>query len=261
MKSRGTGSVIAFAVAAVGALTLICWRSVAVETVYPVENAARAVRTGFWPRVVGMFRAGAVEAENVRLRREKAALELLRGDAERTERENARLRRALDYVSRQPETWVAAGVLSSGGGAAAVRDVLRVDKGSLAGIRRGAVVVVPAGLVGRVTAVSPHTAEVTLVTDPSLRVACRIGEDEASPVAGVLSGGNEERLVLRHLTGSGRRGPGDRVFTSGLGGVFPRGLEIGTLQSLTNGARGLEGEVLPRVDYSTLEDVFIRRAQ
>lgn len=261
MKSRGTGSVAVFAVAAAGALALACSRSVAVETVYPVENAARVVRTGFWPRVVGMFRGGAAEAENVRLRREKAALELLRGDVDRLEAENARLRRALDYASRQPETWIAAGVLSFGGGAAAVRDVLRVDKGSLAGVRQGAIVVVPEGLVGRVTAVSPHTAEVTLVTDPSLRVACRIGADEASPVAGVLSGGGEDRLVLRHLTGSGLRGPGSRVVTSGRGGVFPRGLAIGTLQSLTNGVRGLEGEVLPRVDYSTLEDVFIRRAK
>ena len=261
MKSRGTGSVTAFAVAVVGAFALMCSRSVAVETVYPVENAARVVRTGFWPRVVGLFRGSAAEAENVRLRREKAALELLRGDVDRLETENARLRRALDYAAREPEVWLAAGVLSSGGGAAAMRDVLRVDKGSLAGVRQGAIVVVPEGLVGRVTAVSPHTAEVTLVTDPSLRVACQIETDGSMPVSGILSGGDADSLVLRHLTGGGRPTLGSRVFTSGRGGVFPRGFEIGTLQVLTNGVRGVTGEVLPRVDYSALEDVFIRRAK
>ena len=65
--------------------------------------------------------------------------------------------------------------------------------------------------------------------------------------------------MLRHLTGTGKVLPRARVFTSGRGGVFPRGIEVGTLLNMTNGVRGVVGDVLPQVDYSTLEDVFICR--
>lgn len=195
--------------------------------------------------------------ENARLRRELSALALVRGDAERLATENARLRRALDYVARQPEEWLPAAVLSTDGGAG-VRDTLRVSRGSLSGVREGAVVVVPEGLVGRVVSVTPHTAEVLLLTDPSMKVACE-AKSRTGVVRGILSGGTSDRLVLRHLRSAAEALPQAKVVTSGLGGVFPRGLEVGTLLAVSNGVRNAEGEVRPKVDYSTLEDVFIRR--
>ena len=261
MKSRANGSVTAIAVATVGALVLIGSSSCAREVAYPVEHAAQVVRTGVWSRICGVFRGSAAEAENVRLRREVAALSVLRGDIDRLEVENARLRRVLDYSARTPEVWLAAGVLSSGGGAASIRDVIRVDKGSLSGVRPGAVVVVPEGLVGRVTAVSPHVAEVTLVTDPSVKVACEIETVDGRGLSGILSGGTAEQLLVRHLMGTGKARPQACVRTSGHGGVFPPGLEIGILLGVTNGVRGVEGTVLPRPDFLTLKDVFIRRAK
>ena len=245
--------------AAIGAMVLVFSRSAAVDAVYPVEHAAQVFRSQVWSRVVGVFRGSAAAAENLRLRRENDALRVLRGTVERLEVENARLRRVLEYSAREQEAWIPAGVLSEGGGAAGFGDRIRVGKGSLAGIRAGAVVVVPEGLVGRVASVTPHTAEVTLVTDPSLKVACEVATGDSRKLSGILSGGSEDRLILRHLTGTGKVLPRARVFTSGRGGVFPRGIEVGTLQSMTNGVRGVVGDVLPQVDYSTLEDVFIRR--
>ena len=128
-------------------------------------------------------------------------------------------------------------------------------------MRAGSAVVVPEGLVGRVTAVSPHTSEVTLVTDPSVKVSCAIGSGAASRVHGILSGGDSDGLFLRHLAPVVDMEPQSRVFTSGRGGVFPPGIDIGTLLLVTNGVRGVEGEVLPSVDYSALEVVFIRSGQ
>ena len=149
-----------------------------------------------------------------------------------------------------------------GVGAAAVGDRIRVDRGSIAGVTDGAVVVVPEGLVGRVTLVTPHTAEVTLVTDASVKVACEV-ETVGEKLRGILSGGGEDLLVLRHLSEAIETPPRARVMTSGRGGVFPRGIEVGTMLGVKRGADGLslEGEVLPSVDYSTLEDVFIRCAK
>ena len=259
MKSRRPGSIIVIAVAAILTIALLLVRSVSVEAAYPFERVRRFLSAEIGSRLAGLFRGSAAAAENVRLRREVAALSLVRGDVERTERENARLRRLLDYSARRPERWQAAPVLSSGGGAAGFRDTLRVGAGSLAGVREGAVVAVPEGLVGQVVAVTPHTAEVLLATDPELKVACTFATASGKPVRGILCGGSSERLVIRHLRDVAQVAPQTKVLTSGLGGVFPAGIEVGTLLIVTNGVRGVEGEVLPQVDYSTLEDVFIRR--
>lgn len=262
MKSKATGSVIVGVIAAVGALVLAVCPAVAVEAAYPVGHAKRAFVTRVWSRVKGLFNASAAAAENVRLKREVAALALLRGDVERLEAENARLRRGLSLAAKAPEAWLAAGVLAVRGGAAGVREFLRVDRGALAGVKKGAVVAVPEGLVGRVVSVTAHTAEVASLTDPAVKVHVRV-EGEGR-VRGVLSGGTDDALVLRSLQGdlSGASSPvaRARVLTSGLGGVFPPGLEIGTwIQFHTNANSVVTGEVLPAVEFSTLEEVFIRR--
>ena len=234
----------------VGALVLMVFRwPVASEIVYPVE------------RVVRFLRGAAMDTENARLRREIAGLSLLRGDLERLRAENARLRKALGYRTGRFEDWIPAEVLSSAGGASVTHRSVRVDRGSLDGVKEGAVVAVPEGLVGRVSCVSLHTAEVALLTDPSVKVSCEIVRSGGRGAYGILSGGGADGLLIRHLDSANGIRPQARVLTSGLGGVFPRGLEVGTLLMVTNGVHGIEGEVLPRVDCSMLEGVFIRRDQ
>ena len=246
MKFGRFGILISGAVA-IGALILIeFFPSIVGEAVYPIE------RIRFFARRVVQG------PENARLRREIAALSMLREDCSRLRAENAALREALGYTARLPGVWTAAEVLSSGGGAAATRDVIRVGKGSLSGIREGAAVAVPKGLVGKVVSVSPHTSEVLLLTDPSIRVSCRIATEKTTSAHGILMGADSDRMLLGHLNGAEHVLPHAKVVTSGLGGVFPGGIEIGTLLFVTNGVRGVEGEVLPSVDFETLEDVFIR---
>ena len=235
--------------------------SVASEAVYPIERCVRLVVRPVRICLAGIFSGAFATAERDRLRHEVASLSVLRGDLERLRIENARLRRALDYSSRQPQTWISAEVLSVGGGASATHSSFRVDKGLLDGVKSGAVVVVPEGLVGRVKDVSPHTAEIALLTDSSVKVSCEIGADASESAHGILSGGELDRLRIRYLERAEHVRPHSRVMTSGLGGAFPRGFEVGTLLLVTNGVRGVEGEVLPCVDYSTLEGVFIRRDQ
>lgn len=265
MNVKRTGSILIAALAAVVAAVCLCFRSVPVEAVYPVERAKAGIFRGARTRVRAWFRAQAAAGENVRLKREVASLALALGDAERLETENARLRRALDYAAKEPELWLAAEVLSEGGAAVGRGKRIRIGKGSLAGVRDGAVVVVPEGLVGRVTAVTPHTAEVSLIVDPAVAVSCEIEATARPKMLGVLAGAEGGNLILRHLRNVAEVPPRSRVLTSGLGGVFPKGLEIGTLQcvrsekSVRNEASGLVGEVLPSVDFASLEDVFVRR--
>ena len=257
MKVRTTGTYALIALAAVATAVVCLSRSAAVEAVFPVERARLAFSEKIWSRVKGAFRGAAASAENIRLKREVAALALAREDAARLEVENARLRRALDYVAQAPETWLAAAVIAGGG----ARRTLRTDKGSLAGVKAGAVVVIPEGLVGRVESVTPHTSEIRLVTDPALGVGCEIALPGGEFLRGTLAGGTDERLVLKHMLSAAEVPPRSLVFTSGLGGVYPKGIAVGTLLEVRGDPDSprREGEVLPAVDFATLRDVFIRR--
>ena len=247
-----------FALATAGVVAFAFSRATAIEAAYPVERARLSLRDRVVSRVRGCFRGMETAAENVRLRREVASLAMVRGDCERLEMENDRLRAALEYTRRAKGRWLAARVLSENGGAAGARRTIRVDRGSLSGIAPGAVVAAPEGLVGKVVYVTPHTSEVLLVADPSLKVSCVV--EGPRGVKGILSGGTDDMLVLRHFTVGVEVPPKSRVFTSGLGGVFPGGIPVGTLLDVRRDAGELasEGDVLPAVDFSMLEDVFIR---
>ena len=199
-------------------------------------------------------------AENRRLLDEIAQLKMQVADHAELAAENDRLRAALDFDRRNPGTWIAAPVLSRGGTLGA-GDMLRIGKGSAANIRKGAAVVVPEGLVGQVAEVSLHTAEVRLVTDPAVKVACEVETGEAgSPAAfGILSGG---RLV--HLKRDLILPEHAKVVTSGLGEVYPRGIAVGVL---SQGAHADEtqleqvAEIVPAVNFLSLENVFIHREE
>lgn len=255
-EGRATLAVAAAAAAIVGILVL--FRAASAEAVYPVERVKRILSDGVFSRIRGVFRGAAAQAENERLRRELAALAMERGYCERLREECIRLRRLLGYSKALPGKWKAAAVLSAGGGAAGARKTIRISRGALSGLRQGAVVAVPDGLVGRVASVSPHTAEVLLITDPSLRVACMV--EGARGAKGILSGGTDEMLVLRYLTVGAELPPRSRILTSGLGGVFPGGLAVGTLIGMRESEDGAirEGDVEPAVDFATLEDVFVQ---
>ena len=261
MKARTTGTYVLIAIGAVLAAVACFSRAAGVEAMYPFQRAWRAVSNKVGSRIAGAWRGSAASAENVRLRREVASLALERDDLARLESENERLRRALDYSEGERGTWLAAEVLSRAHALAAGRHVLRTDKGSNAGVAEGAVVTVPEGLVGRVMSVTPHTSEVLLVTDASLKVACEVALPGGDFLRGTLSGGSDERLVLKHILSKAEVPPRSPVFTSGLGGIFPKGIAVGTLLEVRQDQDSprREGEVLPAVDFSTLKDVFIRR--
>lgn len=250
MKSAGSGALAAIAVFSAVALVFVFSRAAAVEVVYPAENAAKFFAAKVWSRIAGAFRGAEASAENARLRREVSSLSMLSDELERLDRENARLRDVLGYSRRTRGTYIAAEVLSRNGGAAGAHATLRVDKGSLAGIEKGAAAVAPDGFVGRVTSLTPHTCEITLVTDSSLKVSCEVESPSRPRPRGFTVGGDEKCLHIDYLE-SDNISPRARVLTSGVGGGIPAGILIGTYLG--------EGKVLPAVEYSLIKDVFIRR--
>ena len=160
------------------------------EALYPFENAKvwfdRIVRV----RLQAVMTRARTAARASMLERDVARLRMTAAEIEALETEVARLRALLDFSPPVACRWQAAPVLSRGG-TAAVWQSVRLAKGSRHGVRKGDPVVVPDGVVGRVTEVSPHTCEVMLITDPNSRVACELetpGEG-VGVVRGILYGG------------------------------------------------------------------------
>ena len=261
---------------------LACGRSVAKEAVYPVENGRNWFVRTLGTRIGGILSASQTAAENRRLREEITRLGMVRADARRIAEENDRLRAMLGLEGRNHNLttngWLCAPVLSRNG-AGGVRGLIRVGRGSVHGVAAGAAVAVPDGLVGRVEQVTPRTADVRLITDPSVKVSCLVetGDAETGPLLGILEGGGAhtvraeagasvlyvlDPLRIRHLKRRPELPARARIVTSGLGGVFPRGLTAGFLvegQDVDENLLEREGDVIPAVDFATLEDVFIRR--
>lgn len=260
MKHTTTSTYGIIAVAAVVLGVVMISRRAAVEAVYPIERATAFVRRSVWPRVKGVFNGPGYAAESARLRREVAALSMLSDEVARLERENAVLRRSLDYKSRAPRKWIAAPVLADHCGSSGRGKTVRVGRGSSDGVFENAVVASPDGLVGLVTMVTAHTSEITLITDPSLMVVCTVELGNGRSASGILEGGDDSELSLTHIRGLSVDSPQAKVITSRRGGVFPEGFAVGSLiRSSVTESGEWKGTVRPAVDFDNLEDVFIRR--
>jgi len=116
--------------------------------------------------------------------------------------------------------------------------------------------VAPEGLVGRVVEVTPYTAKVQLVTDP---VSASGGLLQRTRVTGIVSGNLGAGLRMRYLPLLADVAVGDEVVTSGMGGVFPKGIPVGRVTAVErkSGALFLEAVLQPKVDLGRLEEVLI----
>lgn len=169
--------------------------------------------------------------------------------------ENAQLRDLLRLVPQSAVSYVTARVIANSGGAF-VRSLM-VDAGSTSGVARGQAAVTGDGLAGRVLEVGSRAARILLVTDLNSRIPVIV---EGSRQRAVLAGDNSERPCLRYLDAASTVKVGDRVVTSGEGGVFPPGLPVGVVASVDDGVPRIEPyvnsaaiEYLRIVDYGLLE--------
>jgi rod shape-determining protein MreC len=133
-----------------------------------------------------------------------------------------------------------------------------VNRGTEEGVGRGMPVVVPDGLVGRVIAVAPHSSIVRLVIDRSSRVPVLVSRSRARAV---LEGENSGTCQLKYLDRTEDVQEGDTVITSGLAGVYPRGIERGTITQVLKKNYGWYqySRMLPKAPLTRLEDVLIIR--
>jgi rod shape-determining protein MreC len=131
-----------------------------------------------------------------------------------------------------------------------------IDKGTRAGIRMDMPVVNASGVVGRVVSVSPHYAKVLLLTDQNSAVDSLI---QRSRDRGIVRGLSADTCALDYMIKTSDVRVGDTVVTSGLGGVYPKGIPIGQVVSLEDSPGDLFRHIIvkPAVDFSRLEEVLV----
>ncbi|MCX8072206.1 MAG: rod shape-determining protein MreC [Candidatus Binatia bacterium] len=131
-----------------------------------------------------------------------------------------------------------------------------ISKGEADGVKRGMPVVSPQGVVGRILMTSAHSARVLLITDHNSGVDALVQRTRAR---GIVEGSPEGRCSMKYLRREEDVAVGDKIITSGLDGVFPKGLLIGEVTHVTRGTRGLlqVAEVRPAAPLDRLEEVLI----
>lgn len=134
--------------------------------------------------------------------------------------------------------------------------VITIDRGSDDGIVKGMPVVGPLGLLGQTVEVSKSSARVRLITDPRSGVAAMI---QSTRVEGIIKGSIDGGLTMDFVSTEATVSAGDVVITSGLGGVFPKGIVIGEVREAQRIASALQQEirVAPASDPSRLEEVLV----
>ncbi|MBD3256904.1 rod shape-determining protein MreC [candidate division GN15 bacterium] len=173
---------------------------------------------------------------------------------EEIERENRRLRMVLGFDPPAGYTLLPAKVVSVAGGAVPIAAV--INRGEVDSITVDQPLINEQGLIGRIHTVAPNTATVQLLTDPAHRVAVRVAKSREMGIVKYRIG---EGLILDNLPIQASIGEGDLVISSGLGGIYPPGLVVGTVR------RVVREEDQPFCDvwlnsaanFSSLEEMFI----
>ncbi len=187
------------------------------------------------------------EAENKRLLREIEDHKAEKSRFSELERENERLRNILklksakrtyiataDVIARDPTNWF---------------QTFWINKGKSSGISKDMVAVTPTGPVGKVNRVFEEESSITLLTDVNSSVAGRL---QSSRIEGVLEGRGGELCLLKYVSKEADVKPGDRIITSGLDGIYPKGLLLGYVTNI----KKEEGEMFQVIEVSLAQDLF-----
>ncbi len=208
-----------------------------------------------WYRYVDLVdvraRSFEIEQRNRMLTRELEGLEALR-------RQNAELRTSLKLQQDNPEAvMVAARVIGVSTSPSA--RTLEINRGALDQMVQGAPVIGAQGLVGLVQRVGWTSSEVLLVADEKMSLHAQILRTRARGRVRGQGLGPDYKLELTEVLRSDDLRPGDRVVTSGLGNVFPKGLPIGEVVALRTepGVQHRVAGVAPYVDFARLEYVTV----
>ena len=224
------------------------------EIAAPVQKLmteATGAVTRLWE---GYFFFVGLREENLRLRQQVEELSMDTNRYKEMASAYERLTHLLEFRESLPGKVVASRVI--GRDPTGWFKSIIIDKGRSAGIRLNMPVFHAFGVVGRVVAVSGNYSKVLLIIDQNSSVDSLI---QSTRERGILKGFSADACRLDYVTRPTSARPGDTVVTSGFGGVFPKGLPLGEIVSITEAPGSLFNDinVRPLVDFSKLEEVLV----
>jgi rod shape-determining protein MreC len=213
-------------------------------------NAAIDTIRGVWKHYI--FLVG-LEQENRMLKARVAELTRELNEYRERHLEGLRLGELLALKEALPGTAVAARVIDREN-AYVFRTVL-IGKGTSDGLRVGLPVVSAEGVVGRIVDASWNVSRVLLITDYNSNISAFV---QGNRIQGILQGGGSTGCSLKYVERTEEVKAGETVVTSGLGGIFPKGLILGSVSRVDRRGSGLflNIDVLPAVHFSRLEEVL-----
>jgi rod shape-determining protein MreC len=225
-----------------------------------VQRAATGAVGGVREGWEDYFALQQIRRENERLQQEVAQLNVV---LQQERAAAARTRTLEELLELESGTeWVTTAAPVIGSGASPEFRTMTIGKGTQDGLRPDMAVVAPTGVVGRILLPTARASKVQLLIDRGAGAGVMI---ERSRVHGVVSGiGTTDELAfeagliqLHYIPALADVRVGDRVITSGIDGVYPKGFTVGEIESVEPGTGTLDITVRPSVDFATLETVLV----
>ncbi len=228
-------------------------RKMVLEAAAPVEDTINISLQNLydvWKRY--LFLVG-LEDENRRLRKQNADLTEQLNRYREGSLEAMRLQKLLDLREGFPQRAVAARVIDRN--RSSLFKTLLINKGTADGLRVGLAVLSDQGVVGRIIEISWHASRVLLLIDGNSNID---GLIQRSRAQGILQGAGSAGCSLKYISRAEEVLAGDVVISSGLSGVFPKGLLLGVVTGASRKEGGLfqKIDVAPAVDFEKLEEVL-----
>lgn len=179
---------------------------------------------GGWSNYVALWH---VRQQNEDLRRQLAGIRLQQAAQVEDILEGRRLQALVAFREHYISSTVAAQVIGTSG--TDQSRMLIIDKGADAGLKPDMPVITPDGIVGKLRDVFPHSAQLLLISDQTSGAGVIL---ESTRIRAILKGTPQGRVQIGNLTADSRIQPGEKVLTSGGDQVYPRGLPVGTVESI-----------------------------
>ncbi len=263
-RRRGTLVIILLIVCAVSLISLQIsgryggdfFHSAVLRCISPGQRALDCIIDSLSDLVKSYILLVDLKKENRRLQEELRRLQTendeLRESAEAVER----LRHLLFFKSQIPETMTVITAEVIAYSPSAWFRTIVINKGRRDGVQKGMPVVTWEGVVGKVIRTSTGSSVVLLIIDRNSSVDVLVQRTRAR---GILEGEGTARCQLRYVPKTDDIVVGDRIITSGLGGIFPKGLVMGKVVKVEKKEYGLFQEVViePSADFSRLEELMV----
>lgn len=235
-------------------------RALVIALFSPVQRGADAALGAFSSMWYGYVDLRGVREENGRLKEEVARLEQALWMERDLIASYRRLSSVLEFAERIPGNPIVAEVV--GLDASAWFRTITVNRGTAHGVALNASVIAAGGLVGRVISIGSDVAQIQLLTDRDCSVGALLARTRAR---GVVAGSGEQAsptgLTLNYVSNLEDVVEGDLIVTSGMDGIYPKGIAIGRVASVRNGPRLFKLiTVEPSANLDRLEEVFILEA-